>query len=283
MDLHVRDIVASLSILAGLSLTAASQAQPPRSGTGWPCGGNVDSSYLRAAEATGGKMWLLQPSELAGSVADASASRAHEETVFRAAGELAQGEHEFSVPLDSTVESAHFFVSVQCLDRVSIILPSGDELPSDRAGVEPRLFGAVHLYTVGAPDPGAWKVRVAGRGLFSVIVEARSALALVDVTFLEGDVPLDAPRAGVQQRIEARVRGAAEEVAFQIVTLDASLIEWLDLSLKEEMKEEEGADFDRTYAGEVTPTGGEFRVSLTGRDTNGFRFQRVLGRLLTPR
>jgi hypothetical protein len=121
-------------------------------------------------------------------------------------------------------------------------------------------------------------VRVAGRGLFSVVVQAKTGLALVDVTFLEGDVPLDAPRAGVPQRIEARVRGATEEVAFQIITLDATPVESLDLNVEGEQNE-----LDRMYAGEVTPTLNEFRVSLTGRDTNGFRFQRVQRRLLTPR
>src|SRR5436190_10521791 len=147
-----------------LPVTAAAQqkqaGQSPR--PGWPCAGKVDPAYVRVAEATGGKVLLFHPSELEGAAFDNAASRQHDETIFRAAGQLADEAHELTVPIDSTIESVYFVVSVQCLQVVTLITPSGEELATGMPGVEYHQFEAVRLFVVPKPAPGVWKVMAAG-------------------------------------------------------------------------------------------------------------------------
>ena len=201
-----------------------------------------------------------------------SGSMRHEEIVFRASGRLAEGAYEFDVPVDSTIESVYFFVSLQCLQVAHVVRPSGDEVHADAADVEDHRFSAIRLVTVKEPNPGLWKVRVAGKGFFSLIVKAKTDLRLTGVTFVEGDVPLPitgGPKPGTPQRLEAKMSGVASEIGFQFVSLTAATIQSLDLTLEEE------SDIHRTYRGEITPLGTEFRLAMTGIDAEGFRFQRV--------
>lgn len=271
LTVSLRPIVVASSAVVALLVPSMvlGQQQQRRSDPGWPCKGTVDPAYVRTAEATGGTVMLLKPTEIVGSAAEMRASDRHEEVVFRASGQVAQGEYEFDVPLDSTIESAYFFVSVQCLRAVTVIRPSGDELRSDETGVEHHSFEAVRLYTVPQPVPGPWKVRVAGRGFFSVIVKAATDVRLSDVTFSAGGFKVKRE----PQRLGVEVNGPISDVAFQFISSSAATIEPLALQLERQ------DDDDRRYAGEVTPPAGDFRVAMTAIDERGFRVQRVDSRL----
>jgi len=263
-------------VLVALALPAHAQDQQRSSRPGWPCVGTVDPSYVRTAEATGGAVLLFQPSELAGVATEMSASREHDEMVFRAGAQLAEGVHEFEVPVDSTVESVYFFVSVQCLHVVSVIPPSGDELRPDAAGVKHHRFEAIRLFTIEAPTPGLWKVRVQGRGLFSLIVKAKTDLRLTGVSFSDGGIQVrGSPEPGRQLRLEATISGITSQVAFQFSSSTAAIIQVLKLNLEQE------SEVRRTYAGTVTVPSVGFRLAMTGIDEQGFRFQRVQNRLFS--
>jgi hypothetical protein len=252
-----------LAVVA-LLLPSTGTAQQPRNDPGWPCKGTIDPAYIQVAEATGGVVMLFQPAEFAGAAAELRGSDRHHEVVFRATGQLAEGETEFDVPLDSTIESAFFFVSVQCPRAMTLIKPSGDELHVDEPGLEYHHFEAVRLFTLPQPAPGSWKVKIAGRGFFSVIVKAATELTLSDVTFSAG-----APLKRERQRLAVEMNGAMSDVAFYFVSASAAAIERVALTLEEE------DDDGRRYAGEVTPPAGDFRVAMTGIDGRGFRVQRV--------
>ena len=156
---HIARIIAAVAfLLAAWCLPAGAQDQQPNNLPRWPCGGTVDPAYVRTAEATGGAVLLFHPTEVEGVGAEMMASSRHQETVFRAGGQLADGVYEFDVPVDSTIESAYFFVSLQCLQIADIMRPSGDELRSDAADVEYHQFEAIRLFTVNEPSPGLWKV-----------------------------------------------------------------------------------------------------------------------------
>ena len=182
--------IACVALLLCASLRVNAQDQQPKYQTGWPCSGRVDPSFIRSAEATGGKVLLFTPNELTGAANDMSASSGHRETVFRAGGQLDDGVHDFEIPLDSTIESAYFFVALQCQQFVAVLQPTGDELRADALGVDYHAFEAVRLVTIKAPSPGTWKVRMAGRGFFSVIVTARTSLALTSVSLAQNGVPI---------------------------------------------------------------------------------------------
>jgi hypothetical protein len=267
--MHIQ-IVGVVLLVVMSSLPAGAQDQQPTRQSGWPCGRSVDSTYVRTAEATGGAVFLFDRTELAGVAEETSASMGHDATVFRAGGQLADGTYEFDIPIDSTIESAYFFVSLQCLRTVEVVRASGDMVRADAPDVDYHGFKAIHFFTVKDPAPGPWKVRVTGRGLLSLIVKARTDLRLTSAAFVEGGVPMHGtPRRGALLRFEARVRGEATDVRFAFISWTAATLTAVDLAVDEE------SDRSTTYAGQVTPPLSEFRLAMAGVDARGFRVQRV--------
>jgi hypothetical protein len=116
-----------------LAATLVMGAQPPQQQSvraGWPCGGRLDPSYFRVAEGTGGHLLLLAPEEISDSATLLSALGAHPQTIFRLAGSIPSGLHDFRVPIDPSVDSVVFSFSVQCLQSTDVVPPSG-ALPAD--------------------------------------------------------------------------------------------------------------------------------------------------------
>ncbi len=262
-----------------LASAAVAQDQQSHERPGWPCVGRPDPTYFRTAEATGGQVFLFDKSEVGDSAALMIATSRHEETIFRAAGSLNNGVHEFSVPVDSTVESVLFSVSLQCLQVADITTPAGAELRANDPGVAYHQFQAGRIVTVARPAPGAWKVAVSGSGLFFLVVQAKTELSLGSSRFVEpggrpgheGMFPIKgAPKRGVPQTIEVGLHGSARDVAFRFVSTQGEAIQLLALT-----PEEGGSEDDRTYAGLVTPRAAEFRLLVSGVDARGYPFERM--------
>ncbi len=266
--------LACVLILSGASLAVHAQNQQARSQPDWPCSGQVDPAYVRTAEASGGKVLLFKPAEVTGLAAENAASRAHPETVLRVAGPLDTGVHAFEVPLDSTVGSVYVFASLQCLQDVTLSQPSGDPLPLDSEGVVHQAFAAIHLFTIKAPAPGRWKITVAGRGFFTLVVAAQTRLALRSVSLLRDGVAIKglAPL-GQPVRLQTAVSGEPRGVTVRFISMGGAPIADIPVT------PEEPASGMSTYAADVTLPAADFRVLLTGIDANGFAFQRVTPQL----
>jgi hypothetical protein len=263
-------------LAAVLCLPAFAEAQSvqQQGRPGWPCAGAVDPTYVRTAEATGGKVLLFHPTELEGWPVDMRASREHPATVLRAVGPLAEGLYEFTVPVDTSVESLYFFVSVQCLQVVTVATPGGQELSGGVPGVDYHQFESVRLYIVNRPASGAWKITAVGRGLFSVIVTAKAALGLDGVTLRDAAGPIRSGALGGRSvALEVDLTGATRQVAFQFVSAGAAALKPLQLHLAAESGPR------RSYAGLTTTPTTDFRLVVTGQDANGYPFQRFESRL----
>src|SRR5262245_59171105 len=271
-------------VVVAISTILVAQDQQPRSRPGWPCVGKPDPSYFTVAEGSGGQVFLFDPSEIGESSVLNIGAMKHEETVFRAAGTLAEGVHEFSIPIDSTIESVMFSVSLQCLQVVEIVRPSGDELRENDPGVDYHQFQAGRIVTLPMPTPGTWTVRVAGKGMFFLVIQAKTDLSLDRVTFVElaggpgheGFFPIKgSPKRGVAQKLEVTVSGTIRDPAFRLVSSSAETIQ--PLSLQPEVQGSE----EHTFLGDVTPRAPQFRVVVSGVDARGFPVQRVHAPLLT--
>ncbi len=272
-------------LVVAVATIAAAQDQQPRSQPGWPCVAKPDPSYFTVAEGSGGQVFLFDPSEVGESSVLMIGAMKHDETVFRAAGTLAEGVHEFSIPVDSTIESAMFSISLQCLQVVEIVRPSGDELRANDPGVDYHQFQAGRIVTVPKPTPGAWTVRVAGKGMFFLVLLAKTDLSLDSVRFVEpggrpgheGLFPIKgSPKRGVAQELEVALSGALRNPAFRLISSSAETIQQLSLQ-----PQEGGSDDEREFLGEVTPRARQFRLAVSGVDTGGFPFQRVHAPLFT--
>jgi len=278
---------AIVSVAAALAAASTSaQDQQPRSQPGWPCVGRPDPSYFKIAEATGGQVFLFDKSEIGSSAIVAIAAGKYEETVFRAAGSLAAGRHEFSFPIDSTIEAMMVSVSLQCLESVDIVRPSGQLLESMSTAAEIHAFRAGRVATLPHPEHGRWRVRVAGHGMFFLVAQAKSDLSLDRVEFVrEGGRPgheglfaiHEPPRAGVPQLLAMELAGTMSGVRARVVTSafdDAGAIV---------LRESPGATNGREFVASVVPPAAAFRVVVSGLDPLGLPFQRVYAPLFEPR
>jgi len=234
----------------------------------------MDPSYFGLAEGTGGHLLLLAPEEIADSTTLLTAFDNHPQTISRTAGTIQRGLHEFSVPVDSSVESVLFSMSVQCLQRAEVVRPSGDPAIGDDIS-DVSNFKAERMVIVRRPQPGMWTMRVEGNGVGGIVVQARSAIALTQVEFAASSNRAFGaiPAAGVENSMRLRVRGDVSDL--HAVLVDGTSERLADLKL-------ESGDGDGTFVSRVNPGTTPFRVLLTGVDAQGHPFQRVSASLLTP-
>ena len=273
-------VVALAVSWAGQRAPARQQSQPQQSHPGWPCIGRPDPAYFKIAEASGGQVFLFDPSELGASAVLMSEGMRHPATVLRVAGSLVEGVHSFDVPIDSTIESVLFSISLQCLQVVEIATPTGALLEDGGEGVDAHRFEAGRVIVVAHPPAGAWRVTVSGRGLFFLVVQARTPLALDGVRFVApsgrpghgGLFPVHGPPAyGVPQWLEVTVGGDVRAPRFQLVSSANELLQPIELR----PVTEESSGETRTFLGQVTPRSRQFRVAVSGVDATGAPFQRV--------
>ena len=258
--------------LAVLPVTDAQQQSSTRAG--WPCGARLDPSYFQVAEGTGGQLLLLGPDEIGDSATLLTASGDHPQTIFRLAGAMNPGVHEFRVPIDSSVESVVFSISVQCLQTADVVRPSGAPLIGGDGVTDLSNFRALRVVIVKRPEPGIWTLRVAGSGIAGVMVQARSALGLADVGFAAAGstVFTRVPLAGVENSVTITVSGRATQVEASLV--DGAFRRVASLPLA-------AAESAGSYTSRFTPGVQGFRVLIEGKDADGVPFQRVQAPLLT--
>ena len=266
------------SVVAFVALASASapqvQQQQPNARAGWPCVGRPDPPYVEVAEASGGQVFLLDPSEIGGSAPLLMARERHPETVDRRAGDLEDGTHEFTVPVDRTVESLLFSISLQCLQAVEIARPDGSLVQASQPKVDWHAFQAVRVVTIESPDAGDYRIRVAGRGLFFMLTQVRTEVALENARFVrqggrpghEGLFTDDTPlRPGTRRQLEIDV--SAGWTPTRLIMLSS---EGENLGAAELTPAGEG-----TFLTSVIVPARRFRVAVVAGDTAGRRVQRV--------
>jgi hypothetical protein len=266
-------VFATVAVLAA-SVPAGAQQQTPNARAAWPCGGRLDPSYFRVAEGTGGQLLLLAPDEIADSAPLLTAFTNHPQTIFRLAGTVTPGLHDFQIPIDPSVESVVFSVSVQCLDAAYVLQPSG-ELASGADVTDVSGFRAQRMVIVRHPQAGVWTVRVAGRGVAGVIAQARSPLGIANLEFApaQGTTFTALPTFGVENALRMRISGQLAQFQASLVSGVDALLGALPIS---------AGDSEATYVSRFTPNSEGFRVMIVGKDSDGFAVQRIYAPLFTP-
>ena len=151
--------------------------------------------------------------------------------------------------------------------------------------VEFHQFQAGRIVTVQQPAAGAWHVRVAGRGLFFLVVQGRSAVSLHSVELVDesgrpGDERLSPagqpPKAGVPRMLRITVSGRLADVRARLVTPAFNDLQPLTL------RPTESADDSQVFLAEFSPPRSPFRLVVSGADDRGLPLQRVHPPLLEP-
>jgi hypothetical protein len=250
------------------------QQQPSNPRAGFPCGARLDPSYFRVAEGTGGHLLLLAPEEVGDSASLLTAFGVHPQTIFRLAGSITPGLHEFNIPVDSTIESVLFSISVQCLQVADVVRPSGALAVGDDVTDLPN-FRAQHMVIVSRPEPGIWSLRVSGSGISGVVVQTRSAIGIAQTEFAQapGTTFVAIPSAGVENTVRIRMSGSASDLHASLVSGQFTSLADLPLA---------AGETEGTYVSRFSPGTKAFRVLVTGKDANGFAFQRMSAPLVTP-
>jgi len=242
------------------ALSAQSGQQGMRSE--WPCvaGRPVDSSYIDISESTGGQILLFQKGEGAQTNFFLTADQTHPATVVRAVGMLSDT-REFEFPVDSTIRSLLVMVSIQCRKSISVIRPSGSEMTGANSAqnVDSQAGRAL---TIDDPEPGKWKLRLQGKGLFVVSVRAQSPIRVSEVEFSDDRKQ---PLFGLRQRAIARVSGEPASMQFQLLAAAGEVI----------APAEPPEAADRKYRFPITPTVERFRIRMTAVDGAGWPVQRI--------
>lgn len=268
-----RQWFAALAFFAG-SVVVGAQQQPSNARPGFPCGARLDPSYFRVAEGTGGHLMLLAPEEIGDSATLLIAFGDHPQTIFRLAGSMTPGLHEFTVPIDSTVESVLFSMSVQCLQTADVVRPSGALAVGDDVTDLPN-FRAQHMVIVRRPEPGIWSLRVSGSGIAGVVVQSRSGIGISRPEFAPapGGTFAAIPSAGVENTLRIHVSGSASDLRASLVSGQFTSLADLPIA---------AGETEGTFVSRLTPGMEAFRVLVTGKDANGFAFQRMSAPLVTP-
>jgi hypothetical protein len=272
--LRITSGLVAASALA-IPLSAGVQQQTSSARGGWPCGARLDPSYFQVTEGSGGHLLLLAPAEIGDAAAPLIAVGNHPQTIFRLAGTINPGVHEFRVPIDSTVESVLFSISVQCLQTADVSRPSGAPLVGGDDVTDFSNFHAERMVIVKRPEIGVWTIRAAGSGVAGVMVQARSALAIADLEFaaVGSTAFARAPLAGVENVVTIGISGRATEVQASLVNAASRRIAPLPLT---------AGETQGRYLSRFTPGTQGFRVLVEGKDANGVPFQRVHAPLFTP-
>ena len=216
-----------------------------------------DPVYIRNAEATGGQVLLLDKSEIANPVIAAIYARTNDPTLLRVSGKLTSGAPEFSVPVDSTVESLQFMVFAECVKFVEIRSPGGIE-------VKGTALRSGKLAQVASPEFGEWKVKLAGAGYFSAVAKARTSIRF-------GVSPLTPVLAGAEQPMTAHVSGAEGTVEFRALARNGSVLVIIPATRQE-----------AAYSGIFTMPREPFHIAVEGRTPDGMPWRRVKPELIEP-
>jgi hypothetical protein len=219
---------------------------------------------------------LLAPEEISDSAELFNAFSAHPQTILRSAGSISPGVHEFPVPVDPSVESVVFSISVQCLQAADVLQPSGLMAAGSDTVTDFSSFHAQRVMIVKSPEPGLWNVRVAGSGVAAVVVQARSALGIAAVEFASGrDATFNAlPSPDVENRVRIRVSGKVGDVRASLVS--GELVPMRRVPLVP-------TDTDGVFLSRFTPGPDSFRLLVAWKDQAGFDVQRMYAPLFMPR
>jgi hypothetical protein len=266
----VKQFLATTVLTVPFLIGAQQQSAGPRAG--WPCGARLDPSYFQVAEGTGGHLLLLSPEEIGDSAALLDEFARHAQTIFRRAGSLTPGSQEFRVPIDPSVESVLFSVSVQCLQAVDVVRPSGLAANGDDV-THLSNFRAERMVIVKRPEPGVWTVAVSGSGVSAVVVQARSGFGIADVKFAAAGAPnfIPLPSAGIENTVRIRLSDRAADVHASLVSGAFRAMGQLPL---------EAGDTGGVYQSRFTPGEEGFRILVVGKDGDGNAFQRMFAPLI---
>lgn len=244
----------------------------------------VSETYFGLAAASGGDFYFWAPGEFA--TASLSIPQ-QDDPMLLAYGRLDHGGRSFELPVESDARALVVFVGAQRKDRVALRRPDGSVLRFGDPGVTLQSFLHMEIASIDSPEPGAWRLQLAGLGRYVVSAHIKPANERESVDFSrfefvemggrpghEGWFPIRRePRRGERLSCSARVSGSVADLAFAYVSIDDRHLGALRL-------DEGGGSGD--YFGTCEVPEQTFRVVVSGLDRYGMPFRRTRSGLVQP-
>src|SRR5262249_49208423 len=146
----------------------------------------VAPAYIREAQETGGQLFFLSPFEAGLTFSLIRPQlKGNLVPIMAAGGTMSGATREVTIPVDSSVGSPTFSVSIDVKGPINLLRPSGVAVAAGDPGVTITEFSSGRVVTVNSPDRGAWRLQVNGSGSFSVEARANSSIQLVSFQFVE--------------------------------------------------------------------------------------------------
>jgi hypothetical protein len=253
-------------LVAAIAATAGSQSRGVRYGPG-VCG-PIDPVYVKTSTETGGQPFPLSTAEVALS------SRVMEASLMPQMLLWASGDSEvsYSIPVDASIARMMISGTFDATGgSLTLIGPDGTAI-SQGDRVADTILNCGRIVTIDAPASGTWQVRVAPTGRFWLSMHAKSELSLTGAEFVEKEAGSELlvriqgePIADRPATLRVSVSRATKSPTFQLVSLDARLLQSLDLQSRGEME----------FSGAVTLPTEPFRVLVSATDESGARAQRI--------
>jgi hypothetical protein len=242
----------------------------------------IDPSYIRVADESGGQVFFLNISE-AGNITKLAdfVVRSNAVTLLSIGDSLVGVEKTYTVPVDSTMSRVTF--SVGGATSVTVKRPDGSTVQAADPNVSFLSLSGGAVYTIANPGSGNWSVTINGSALFSLTVSGEGVLDFSSFRFVEaggrpgheGYFPITGlPPAGEEGTVDAVLSGEFNTANFELRSKTGAALQALNLALVPETTDE--------FSGKVTPPSTAFLVYVTGVDSAGAPYQRVLSGLVKP-
>ncbi|MBE8988348.1 hypothetical protein [Nostoc sp. LEGE 12450] len=239
----------------------------------------IDPAYVKVAEETGGQLFFLRTSE-AGSTFNLIKPQLSGNLVpiVSVRSTLSGGSRTLDVPIDSSVESATFSVSIDSKGPIALFRPSGAEVVSGNPGVTITELSSGRIVTVNAPETGTWRLQIQGSGDFSAEAQANSSIQFNSFQFVkltgrpdhEGLFPIAGqPTTTTDNTGLASVFGPFNTVNFKLVSESGETIQ--SVNLVRGNSQAAADEFVGNFGLPATP----FRVAVSGVDSKGLPYQRL--------
>ncbi len=244
----------------------------------------VDPSYQEVAEGTAGQVFSLDASE-AGQIMTLlnDVSRSNAVNLLSIQDTLGPTPSVYYVPIDNTLSAVTFSTSGDT--SVTLTRPDGSVVQAGDPDVTIVSLSSAHLFSIGSPPTGFWRISVSGSGAFSITVTGEATLDVKSFDFVQdltaqahepGLFPIDGFPVALQTNIvSGELTDAFDFAQFEFRSPAGGILQVLDL--------QRGTGTANTvFVGSVIPPSTPFLVYATGRTAAGVRFQRLLPGTITP-
>jgi len=113
-----------------------------------------------------------------------------------------------------------------------------------------------------SPEPGAWRIKIAGTGYFAAVAKGNGGIAFPPLK-------LEQPKPGVEQSLAAYLAGPVDSAEFQIISPGGATLQVIPMTR-----------VDTEFRGVFTPPAEPFHIAGEGKDKQGLLFRRIHAPLL---